>query len=645
MSSVQHHTIEMSDSVDTSDAIFPAAQRYTHEPLQTHDSIRVLELLPGSSGSALSCRILEIHRENSDVEFEAISYVWGSPVPACFLREIESNTMLRITENLFLALRALRYRDRSRILWADAICINQSDNDEKSHQVKNMGPIYATAATVNVWLGNEDVGEALKTLQDHEEAMEHGRPTAEPNGPIDSVMAAVFNIVGTQWFTRLWIIQEFVLAREVHFWAGNQHIDYKTLENALEDRRPQYQVLRDCLPGDSSLWQLVLSLRESMNGHTLASNLFSFRNRWYSQLHPGFSQLSPYDCCRSFHGQRPNCTDERDLIYALLGLARTPHKIVPNYNLNVTGVFLDFTWSEMENGNINILRDADFLRQDGSYPSFVYRPDFNNKHIDMRFGVNAAGKSRAISAEAIRPASIQIRGVIVDRIGSFWQPPRRLPSEADHQQRRMRSSHQSLEDFLLSAEVLSSSDEHLTDPNGLLHNLGTDNPAQVKTTNLLEVYRNNQAYAKRIINQDPTRKDLTPKRLRDRFWRIISSLPEPKDFRCMPRDYVWEPFHSNMFTTSRGYMGKAFGRVMVDDLVVIFDGGDVPFVIRKAHSDSGIRWRLVSECYVDGWMDGSYYSHEVVDDSDQACTAADAETNTDPLHRKRTLVSEYFVLC
>ena len=590
-------------------------KRYRHKPLQTQDSIRVLELLPGSSGSALSCRILETHLANSDIEFEAISYVWGDPVPACYLREIESNNMLRITENLFLALRALRYPDRSRILWADAICINQSDNDEKSHQVKDMGSIYSIARTVNVWLGNEDVGEAIKTLQDYPQAMKD-----EPPGPLDSIMVAIYKIVGTQWFTRLWIIQEFVLARKVHFWAGNQHIDHKRLEFVLESR-PRY---------------------ESVNGRTLASNLFSFRTRWHNQLTPGFSQLSLYDCCRSFHGHRPSCTDERDLIYALLGLIITPHKIIPNYNLSVTSVFLEFTWSEVENGNINILRDAEFLRQDGSYPSFVYRPDSNNQHIDMRFGVNAAGKSRAISAEAIRPASIQIRGVIVDRIGSFWQPSYRLPSETDHQQRRTRSM--GLKEYLLSAEVLSSYDEHLTDSNGLLNNFGTDKPAQMKTTNLLEVYRNNQAYAKRIINQDPTRRDLIPKRLRGRFWRIISSSPEPKDFRRMPRGYMWHPFHSDMFTTSKGYMGKAFSHVMVDDLVVIFDGCDVPFVIRKAHSDSGIHWKLVSECYVDGWMDGSYHGHEVVDDPDQECTPADAETNTDPLYQKRTLVSEYFVL-
>ena len=117
--------LDISDSLFIFDLTYHNVKRHTHKPLQTPDSIRVLELLPGPSGSTLSCRILEIHRTNADVQFEAISYVWGSPFPECYLYDVESSTALSITENLSFALQALRYPHRSRILWADAICINQ----------------------------------------------------------------------------------------------------------------------------------------------------------------------------------------------------------------------------------------------------------------------------------------------------------------------------------------------------------------------------------------------------------------------------------------------------------------------------------------------------------------------------------------
>lgn len=135
---------------------FDETRQYVHKPLRTPDAIRVLELLPGERHKNLSCRIIETRQSIPDIEFEALSYVWGKPIFSSRLHEVESDTVLHITHNLYLALRALRYPDRSRYLWADAICINQSENAEKSHQVKNMGSIYAMASMVVVWLGDGD---------------------------------------------------------------------------------------------------------------------------------------------------------------------------------------------------------------------------------------------------------------------------------------------------------------------------------------------------------------------------------------------------------------------------------------------------------------------------------------------------------
>jgi len=297
MSYDQPHDIDVSDSVDIFDLIYPGARRYLHKPLQTPDSIRVLELLPGNSGSDLSCRIYEIYRTNSDVDFEAISYVWGSPIPACYIHEVESNSMLSITESLYLALLALRYPNRSRTIWADAICINQSDNDEKSGQVQNMGSVYAIASMVIVWLGNEDYFETFQPLrqlakvshedcrktfegpyswergeeyskvqpwtfikasdvsnlevfqtlrqlrkvsdEEYRETFQHlmRLPKASKNEKpaylFDTYMKAIIRTIKSEWFTRLWIIQEFVLARDVQFWAGHQHINYRILESAM----------------------------------------------------------------------------------------------------------------------------------------------------------------------------------------------------------------------------------------------------------------------------------------------------------------------------------------------------------------------------------------------------------------------------
>jgi len=637
MSSDQPHDIDISDSVDIFDLVYPGAKRYLHKPLQTPDSIRVLELLPGNSGSALSCRIHEIHRTNSDVDFEAISYVWGSPIPACYLHEVESNSMLSITESLYLALCALRYPDRSRIIWADAVCINQSDKVEKSLQVNNMGSVYATARRVVVWLGNEDFSKTFKALKGLKKASDNGMSTVnfKLTRPVDNVVVAVLRTIGTPWFTRLWIIQEFVLAKDVRFCAGNQYISIDTLDNAMDNSH--YKVIFDTTSPFAC---------ESYEKFTTVQSLFKFRLMWRSGIH----SMSLHDCFRWVHSISTKCTDERDRIYALLGLVQGPTRIVPNYSLTVTNVFLEFTWSEITTGNVDILCDADFRGRHDLYPSFLCRPDYISGMIRLLTAASGAGVSRVACAELIRPASIQIRGVIVDRISGCWKPQSVLSSKREAQIRPKTDTHQTFEDFLHSVEVLSSSNEFFTESTGLSYSLGTNSSTGTAITNLLEVFRHIQACAKRIMDQNPTRNDMTPERIQDQFWRMLTlykynSPPAmPKDFRHLHpcHDYDPSPYR---FTTVKGYIGRAPKHVMVDDLVVIFDGGSVPFVLRQAHDSIDVRWKLLGECYVDGWMNGDYYGHEVVDDADQYLAAADAETDTDFSFRKKTLLSEYFVLC
>jgi hypothetical protein len=60
---------------------------------------------------------------------------------------------LSVTQNLSQALPYLRYEDKSRALWIDAICVNQQDLQERSQQVKRMAEIYSKATRVIAWLG------------------------------------------------------------------------------------------------------------------------------------------------------------------------------------------------------------------------------------------------------------------------------------------------------------------------------------------------------------------------------------------------------------------------------------------------------------------------------------------------------------
>jgi len=129
---------------------------YHYRPLNSDRLIRVLELLPAKHhDNPIQCRLIE---RPLDVEpltglkYEALSYVWGSNIGD---REIlcEGRTLL-VTPNCEAALRRFRRPKKSRILWIDAICIDQSNLEEKGKQVPLMADVYHLASRVLIWLGN-----------------------------------------------------------------------------------------------------------------------------------------------------------------------------------------------------------------------------------------------------------------------------------------------------------------------------------------------------------------------------------------------------------------------------------------------------------------------------------------------------------
>ncbi|KAE9375043.1 hypothetical protein N431DRAFT_406149 [Stipitochalara longipes BDJ] len=123
---------------------------YEHEALPTKTSFRVLELLPGVGGDPISCLLRSVHWADLPV-YEAISYAWGDPMARAPV--IVDGKVLEVTLNLQTALKHFRYHDRSRVLWADAICINQTNIPERGYQVTQMRKIYQKAKAVLIWVG------------------------------------------------------------------------------------------------------------------------------------------------------------------------------------------------------------------------------------------------------------------------------------------------------------------------------------------------------------------------------------------------------------------------------------------------------------------------------------------------------------
>lgn len=141
-------------------------QPYVYSPL-AEDEIRILELFPVSS-YGLRCN-LRVHKlEEIEFKYEAVSYAWGPPNLTEQLRVgfDGEHGYLKVTQVVKDMLHSVRDQTYTRHLWIDALCINQTDIDEKSHQVQRMGKIYGDAERVLVWLGkdNPEVKEVVEAL-------------------------------------------------------------------------------------------------------------------------------------------------------------------------------------------------------------------------------------------------------------------------------------------------------------------------------------------------------------------------------------------------------------------------------------------------------------------------------------------------
>jgi hypothetical protein len=97
-----------------------------------HTQIRLLKLLLGSMRDSIECVTFQVSLDANGLQYEAFSYTWGRLIPIKSVR-IDGEAF-SVTTNLEGAIRHLRRVDEPRILWADAICINQLDTIKEANK-------------------------------------------------------------------------------------------------------------------------------------------------------------------------------------------------------------------------------------------------------------------------------------------------------------------------------------------------------------------------------------------------------------------------------------------------------------------------------------------------------------------------------
>lgn len=174
---------------------------HAYTAIEAPQTARVLTLQPAATQyDPLFGSLNTIHLDSpSRPSYETISYVWGKPVLSDII--ILDGTIHWLTRNLASALRRVRRKKESRVVWADQVCVNQKDFVERNQQVKLMGKLYKEAANVLVWLGEDDEGMSEKTtdLLKELDVVFEGKMGARDGKASDSYDARLMQISENRW--------------------------------------------------------------------------------------------------------------------------------------------------------------------------------------------------------------------------------------------------------------------------------------------------------------------------------------------------------------------------------------------------------------------------------------------------------------
>ncbi|KAK0704469.1 heterokaryon incompatibility protein-domain-containing protein [Lasiosphaeris hirsuta] len=313
-----------------------APDAYDYHRLE-HGSIRLVRLMRHKEeGARIQCQLFEYPLQGLGQGahlYEALSYVWGSeegkkPIDILESDEKGDNSpagkicCLHVTQNLYAALLHIRDRFFDRVLWIDAICIDQKEDKEKGQQVQFMAKIYANANRVIVWLGNaaSDTDRAFQALckSAAKESLDLDDPSAR-----QSILA----LTKRPWFRRIWVLQEVAAARQILIKCGPHEVDGSAFCLGLDAWKPAFDTRPD-------LQALVPPITYLMRHVTF------WPRSTASRPGPSFSlSLRPLGQLADMYHTR-EATNHHDKVYALLGIASDdPVKTSADYGAPWEGVF------------------------------------------------------------------------------------------------------------------------------------------------------------------------------------------------------------------------------------------------------------------------------------------------------------------
>lgn len=537
-----------------------------------------IEPWPGTVPRRLTLSLLPCIDLDDPPEYEALSYTWNDGTAKNQNITVET-PVSGLTSNLCSALLRLQDKNERRLCWIDAICIDQTNVEERNQQVTIMRRIYAQATRVLVWLGDEDETTELA----FQKLGRCAYASIEVIGNMRAIfdgheedLVAITRLLQRHYFSRLWILQEIIAARNVVVMCGGYLMPWKTLHDAV-------------------LWLHACNLRSSLEDE---GSIIMALEAWRSELQESSDlDSSNISLLELLSQTRFNeATVDLDRVYSLIGISREAKDpgFTIDYNKDTETVYTETTRLLIcSSGNLDVL--GLITRNDGraTLPSWV--PDFR---IPYSAGPlqdrNSGGEARydascgqeVLMSSSTSSSHLKLQGKRVDTIRRQYDPLAEF-IDPDYQK------------FLFLPGLL---------PEMIQKSLGYDPESIYKPTG--DSYT--QAYL-RVLGADLMFSDRVDIFYKMRFFHATMEYMQSKDpKRELTAEIVSEwGNHIVVMTRGRlaiettdGFLGLAPDDTKTGDVICILSGGHVPFVLRPL--DDGM-WRLVGECYIHGVMDGEAF--------------------------------------
>ncbi|OHF01210.1 heterokaryon incompatibility protein [Colletotrichum orchidophilum] len=305
-----------------------------YQPLIFQTDIRLLTLEPGEFGDPIRCS-LSLSSTSSMIDYDAISYTWAREdgMMEWTQRITLDSRPFFVTANCETALRRVRSRGALRVVWIDAVCMNQQDIEERGHQVRLMPQIYSRAQRVLVYVGEPvPEEEALFRFMDH----------PDPGLPRLPLQRALETLLTRRYFSRVWILQEVALARRATLICGKFEMPWSQLQ----------------IPRLADLGLLINTKEKPRLLNVLQlPSVLQFRAPAYRD---SSDLLHLLDLARNSHA-----TDPRDKLFAVFGLISCAQS---------DGIVADYTMSTRE----AYMQMAQWIAQKFGLPALLLR----SFHVD-----------------------------------------------------------------------------------------------------------------------------------------------------------------------------------------------------------------------------------------------------------------------